>query len=306
MAKTVRIATFNCENLFARYKFKSKSKTSDISKLGWDVNKTKFTILKPEEKRLTAKAVKGAKADIIALQEVENMEVLRRFRTKHLGGFKKYPHVMLIDGNDPRHIDVAVLSRYPIMHARSYQHVKKPNEKILTFSRDCLEVDILINGKTITLFVNHLKSLMGGREKTRDRRMLQSKAVKKIVKKRFGNSAGKHPFIILGDLNDYMETDSEGKPGITPLVNWNQVENVIDRLPVDERWTHYYKGKDAYRQLDYILISNSLSAKLKKVEIERRGMPKRAKKYAGPRFPGIGKNKPKASDHCPVVVELEI
>jgi hypothetical protein len=35
-------------------------------------------------------------------------------------------------------------------------------------------------------------------------------------------------------------------------------------------------------------------------------MPKRAVKYAGPRFVGVGKDNPKASDHCPMVVELNI
>jgi endonuclease/exonuclease/phosphatase family metal-dependent hydrolase len=306
MPATVRIATFNCENLFARYNFRSRGKLSTISKRGWDVNETKFTVLNKNEKKLTGEAIKKTKADIIALQEVENIEVLRRFRTDHLGGFRKYPHVMLVDGNDPRHIDVAVLSRYPIVHARSYQHVKKSGARAFTFSRDCLEADVSVNGSVVTLFVNHFKSMMGGRAETRGRRVIQSTAVKKLITERFGSSPGKHPFLVLGDFNDYLESDSQGKPGIDALVGWDQVKQVTDRLPADERWTHYYKGGDAYRQLDYVLVSNSLSAKVKKVEIERRGLPKRATRYAGPRFSGVGKDRPKSSDHCPLVVELEI
>jgi exonuclease III len=58
--------------------------------------------------------------------------------------------------------------------------------------------------------------------------------------------------------------------------------------------------------LDYVLLSNVLTSKVTKVEIERGGMPKRAKKYTGPRFRGVGQDSPKASDHCPVVVELNI
>ena len=75
--------------------------------------------------------------------------------------------------------------------------------------------------------------------------------------------------------------------------------------PANERWTHYYKCRREYRQLDYILVSSTLMSKVNEVEIERRGMPRRAKRYTGPRFRGIGDGHPKASDHCPIVVELD-
>jgi hypothetical protein len=41
-------------------------------------------------------------------------------------------------------------------------------------------------------------------------------------------------------------------------------------------------------------------------EIMRKGLPTRATQYTGPRFPGIGDNKPKASDHCPVVATISL
>ncbi len=43
---------------------------------------------------------------------------------------------MPVDPNDPRHIDVAILSRFPIVAARSYQHLKSGSQPL--FSRDCL------------------------------------------------------------------------------------------------------------------------------------------------------------------------
>lgn len=89
--------------------------------------------------------------------------------------------------------------------------------------------------------------------------------------------------------------------------------NIVDRLPEEERWTHFFKGRKqcqhppAYRQLDYLLLSKSLAdANGNAPYIERRGMPKRADRYKGPRFPGIGVDRPKASDHCPVVMELTV
>ena len=308
MATTVRVATFNCENLFARYKFKEGIDVKRISEEGWDINRTSFEPLDPVTRRITGNAIDALNADVIALQEVENLDVLKRFRSKYLGGSKAYPYLVLVDANDPRLIDVAVMSRHPIIHVRSHQERKEsPRKRGFIFSRDCLELDISFRGGgTITLFVNHLKSMMEGRARTRPRREIQAAAVKEIVKERFGPNPGQNPFMILGDLNDYLETDANGPSGILEIAGWDQVENVVGRLPADERWTHYYDDGDEYRQLDYILVSQALRQKVKNLEIERRGLPLRAQRYGGPRFRGVGKHSPKASDHCAVVVELEV
>nr|WP_201443478.1 endonuclease/exonuclease/phosphatase family protein [Pirellula staleyi] len=309
MATTVRVASFNCENLFARFEFKPNVDLDRISTDGWEINETLFEPNKPEARKITARAIKEANADIIAFQEVENLDVLKRFRNQYLGGFKSYPHAVLIEGNDPRLIDVAVLSRekFPIVSTRSHHHVKaNATSRGFVFSRDCLEVDIEVGSQTLTLFVNHLKSMMGGRDQTHERRKLQSTWVKKLVNQRFGTDPGNNPFIVLGDLNDYLDSASDPDSGIRNLVKWNQVENVIERLPAAERWTHYWNGGNEYRQLDYLLVSKSLSSAVQSVEIIRGGLPTRATNYTGPRFPGVGTNDPKASDHCPIVVELKL
>jgi hypothetical protein len=36
----------------------------------------------------------------------------------------------------------------------------------------------------------------------------------------------------------------------------------------------------------------------------RKGSPLRAERYTGERFIGVGRDKPKASDHCPVLMQL--
>jgi len=38
----------------------------------------------------------------------------------------------------------------------------------------------------------------------------------------------------------------------------------------------------------------------------RKGQPLRATRYTGERVPGIGLDRLKASDHCPVVIELDV
>lgn len=50
-----------------------------------------------------------------------------------------------------------------------------------------------------------------------------------IVQERFPDGNG--DFAIVGYLNDYLDSDS----AIGELVNWSEVENVVDRLPEEER-----------------------------------------------------------------------
>jgi predicted extracellular nuclease len=147
--------------------------------------------------------------------------------------------------------------------------------------------------------------MLGGRDQTRPKRERQAQAVMEIVSERFGPDPGEHPFAILGDLNDYVEEDEQGTSGIAELVGWEHVENVVERLPTEERWTHYFPRDDAYHQLDYLLLSRTFAeAHPGDPEILRKGSPLRAERYTGERFVGVGRDKPKASDHCPVLIEL--
>jgi endonuclease/exonuclease/phosphatase family metal-dependent hydrolase len=55
----------------------------------------------------------GAGADIIAIQEVENLRILERLRNEHLGDLGYQPAV-LVEGTDARGIDVAFLAKFPL------------------------------------------------------------------------------------------------------------------------------------------------------------------------------------------------
>jgi endonuclease/exonuclease/phosphatase family metal-dependent hydrolase len=310
---TIRIATFNCENLFARFKFNKNVDPAKATKEGFDINMLNFDILSEVEKKLTAKAIAALDADVIALQEVENLDVLKRFRGERLKNLK-YTFAMLVDGNDPRQIDVAVLSRFPLVATRSHQHLRDGNSAL--FSRDCLEVDVQVNGKPLTLFVNHFKSMLDkkhpsqGRKTTRAKRVKQAKEVKTIVEARFGSNPGSAPWVVLGDLNDFLGPGQGTTSGITELVTWSEVENVLDRLPVAERFTHFFErapaGEPRVRQLDYILLSSSLAAATNAAPVvERRGLSTKATEVAGPRFPGVTA-KSEASDHCPVAIDINL
>jgi len=315
----LRLATFNCENLFARFKFQRDINPQKAIRDGWLANETLFEINDADEKRITGEAIKETRADVIALQEVESMEALRRFRNEYLRGRRNYKYTLVIDGNDPRLIDLGILSKYPLEEIST--HIDEWDDELHSplFSRDCLECDVVLpDNKRFRLFINHFKSMLdkedpcNGRRKTRRRRIKQAERVKEIVANRFP-----HPdidFAILGDFNDYLESDGQGDTAIDDIVNWDRVVNVVDRLPPEEQWTHYFKGNrscgipETYRQLDYILLSRSLAQRNANArpKIIRQGLPKRAEQYRGPRFEGVGQNDPKASDHCPVVIELDV
>src|SRR5918996_3231040 len=170
----------------------------------------------------------------------------------------------------------------------------------------------------IRLFINHFKSMFdindpcNGRKNSRNKRLIQSKSVKDIVLNKFPNGDGS--YAILGDLNDYLETDGQGATSIGDLANWDVVENIVLRKEPQERWTHFYDGNSdcnhpkTYKQLDYILLSKTLADANSSIEPEivRKGLPMNADRYTGPRFDGIGQEMPSASDHCPVVVEIEV
>jgi len=145
--------------------------------------------------------------------------------------------------------------------------------------------------------------MIGGRGPTMARRRLQAEAVLRILGGRLGASPGDAAWVVLGDLNDYLSSS-----GFAPLLGQLWLENIGERLPAAERWTHYYGGGDEYRQLDYLLLSRMLAEANPNTLpiIVRHGLPRRAKRYAGPRFAGVGENRPKASDHSPVVFELEL
>ncbi len=312
---SLRLATFNCENLFARYNFRKDFEPLEGD--GFTINNLAFDILNTAEKRITAQAIAATRADIIALQEVENLLVLDRFHSLFMRTLKaKYPYRILVDGNDPRNIDVAVLSKYPIVGIRTYRHEEATSEKAELFSRDCLEVEVEVDGRPLTLFVNHLKSMMGGRGKTRPRRVEQVARIMQIIDARFGSGYDGN-FAVLGDFNDYAEDSTEGGRKVTtslaPLLDAPFLVNVNDSIPdSNQRWTHWFKGAkkgERARQLDYIFMGKAFYERAGHPvpEIERRGLPYRAEDdYDGERFDHVGEDSPKASDHCPVTIELPI
>lgn len=296
----VRVATFNVENLFARYNFRRG--TNPRRRDGFSKNDLSFEVYNPAARRITGAAIRAVNADVLCLQEVEDIAVLERFNSRYLGRMR-YRYRMLIDSHDPRYIDVAVLSRYPFDFIKSHRDRRNRANTTWLFSRDCLEVDVNVNGALLSLYVNHFKSMIRTRAATRARRTEQATAVRDIVNNWWRPNGFDGNFIVLGDLNDYPGNGT----ALGTLLNHPHLVNVVNRLPANDRWTHYWAGGDEYRQLDYLLLSQALANRNPGLPvIERRGLPRRVARFNGRRFDGVGNRSPKASDHCPLYMDINL
>ncbi len=328
---TIRVGTFNVENLLQRFNFYSYGRlTSERSLrlLGvsqetpeyMGLRKSLAIALTDDSRQQTAQAIRDTRADIICLQEVENKEVLDDFHDFYLSRTTgvHYGWRRCLQGNDNRGIDVAVMSK-PRITVTSHADITFGDYDLFTdeireyglsegdgiFRRDCLKVKIKVDDDLLYIFVCHFKSMSGGRAETRCVREAEAKAVRRIIAENFDDHANAD-WLIVGDLNDYI---TEQGHGLGPLFEDGFSFNLLERMPAAERWTHYYAGDDSKHQIDYILASPGLFAKNPDAipEIIKKGQPYRVQGIESlKRYSRIGYDRPKASDHCPVVVELDI
>ncbi len=326
----ISVTTFNCENLMMRCDWSSQ-KIENLSKKLNSIDDAHqadkidaiFNVLSEDDRTLTALALSAAQADVCCLQEVENLVTLTAFHNRYLRHMlrKGYFYRALVEGNDQRGIDVGVLSRAKILQKQS--HAKKTyadlkieppsgyhkNDRV--FRRDCLEIDVQKEGKRITFFVCHFKSMNGGRSETRPIREAEAKAVRKLIEQRFENPASEN-WMAVGDFNDYFELDGDklNDHGLGPFIDDGFAIDVGEMLEPDplKRWTHFYSRKEIYGALDHMFISPSLAKRNQqaRLRIVRAGQPMRAQRYEGRRFAGVGWMRPKASDHCPMSVTLNL
>ncbi len=367
---TLRISSFNIENLVTRFDFtgfRNQLRSDRVLKLFEIRSEADYQRLEAarvvaatdDTRQLSALAIADTDADILCLQEVDNMEALKAFEYGYLFRMvgSGYRQKYLVEGNDSRGIDVAVLMREETRHGEriEVQDVKshaaltyhdlnlyspalgpnlQPQDRI--FKRDCLELDLLIGGRPLTLYVVHFKSMTNGRDggdgrtSTMPVREAEVRAVRHIIENRFGRDGARdRNFVICGDMNDYQERvdvigdrrhgyefkPSNALPSALDIFSEDGfVENVMQRRDVLDRWTLYHaRGPEEQHlcQLDYIWLSAGLSRANPHAvpDIIRNGQPFRTPFPPGlevERYPRIGWDRPKASDHCPVAISLHL
>ncbi|HEX6882209.1 MAG TPA: endonuclease/exonuclease/phosphatase family protein [Planctomycetota bacterium] len=247
-----------------------------------------------EALRNTAQVVEAVAADVLVCVEVEDRLTLERFNRQVLDPAHRYPHAMLIDGNDSRGIDVGLLSRHPIRAMVS--HIDDPGangERV--FSRDCPEYDLeLPGGETLVVIPNHFKSKRGGDSAaSRERRRRQGERAHEIARTALARS----PLVLVaGDLND--TPDSEALQEVLSD-GFADVQAHPD-YPTDRPGT--FGTGLARDKIDYLIQSPQLGARLRTTGLERRGTY-HPQLWAS--FPGVTADT-EASDHHALWADFDL
>jgi endonuclease/exonuclease/phosphatase family metal-dependent hydrolase len=253
--------------------------------------------------RNTAQVIRDLKADVLGVIEAESRPALVRFSANVLPGANAapYDHIMLIDGNDERGIDVGVMTRKDYDIASIGSHVDDRDEDGLIFSRDCALYEIRTKkGNTLVVLINHFKSKgFGSQESSDAKRKRQAARVADIYRELHP----KHQYIaVIGDLNDTPDSDP-----LNPLVADTDLKE-IGALPGfdDQGRPGTFKNGTASNKIDFILLSPALFAKAESGGILRKGVWGGKNGDLFEHYPEITKENEAASDHAAIWAELDI
>jgi endonuclease/exonuclease/phosphatase family metal-dependent hydrolase len=323
----VRIGTFNLNNLFSRFNFQGSvdaTPPADAGGLTLTFDGDQFKVrtfvgrlVRAKDADDTIEVARRIKevmdADVLAVQEVEHINILKQFNRDHLDNL--YPHIALVEGNDQRLIDVGVMSKLPLGPIVSHQtavHPDEPGKRV--FSRDLIQVEIVKdNGdKLLTIYNTHLKSHfvpfnqdpVAGAEAADERRQRQAETISRIISRMERPNS---KFVLTGDMNDPPDS-AFLKPMLT--VDGQQLVNALasatETRPAKNEtagqgpgpqsgvpWTHRFNPPGPefprYELLDQIWLSPALADKFEGATIDRRT------KHGGD-----------GSDHDPAWIDLEI
>lgn len=211
---------------------------------------------KPEsERRAVILLIAKEKPDVLSVQEMGNATVFAQFRADlHAAGLD-YPYAELLE-RGRRAINLAVLSRFPIVSVQNHTHdFYSIGKAKVPVARGFLDVDIQVNPHyRFRLLAAHLKSKvyspLGQTEMRRNEARLLNKEVRAIL--------GENPdinLLVAGDLNDDYNS--------APLreVSGRRGGKMTDLRPVDsggDVWTCFEASTDCFSRFDYFFVSDGM------------------------------------------------
>ncbi|RBO88303.1 endonuclease/exonuclease/phosphatase family protein [Nocardia puris] len=250
-------------------------------------------------------------AHILALVEAENRIVAKQFTDAELcdvEGEPLYPHVMVIDGNDERGIDVGVISRggWPVRSIRSHVDDLGPDGRRI-FSRDCpvftydFPAGTALEGQRLHVLANHFKSKGYGRQADNDRtRTRQATRVAEIYREL--RDAGEDFVVVAGDLNDTPQ-----RPPLAPLLTGTDLREIatLDGFDDGGRPGTYGNGTKS-QKIDYLLLSPALAERTTGGAIFREGVWGGRNGTLFPHFPTMTAPEHAASDHAALYADIDV
>jgi endonuclease/exonuclease/phosphatase family metal-dependent hydrolase len=252
----------------------------------------------------TARVLQDVDADIVGVVEAESRLALKRFADAGLieDGRPRYPHVMVVDGNDERGIDVGVLSGrdYPLVGQHS--HVDDADQAGRIFSRDCTEYHFRTpGGRRIAVLVNHFMSKgYGGKVASDAIRWRQASRVATIYRELVAD--GIDHVVVLGDLNDTPDSAP-----LAPLLTGTDLRDISAHPAFDDGGRPGTYGYcTARNKLDYVLLSPPLFAVATGGGIARRGVWGGRRGTLWPVYDTMTKPVHAGSDHAAIYADLDL
>jgi len=225
---------------------------------------------------------------IIALQEVENHNVLRQIAAEIERGYAELYRPVLIPGQDVSGINLAFLVRQDVEIKEIEQLFRNTRLKQTgnpLFSRPPLYLEACILEKCISLLNVHLRS-MRGLDSDRDRQRVTGKRLRQAEtiaawSNDFQRSRTEAALMLLGDFNALTPTDNHvdvigiirGNPDNTTaalpgrdLVDPDLID-ISALVTPTKRYSFIFGGNR--QQLDYMFINRSFGAEVKAINFSR-------------------------------------
>jgi endonuclease/exonuclease/phosphatase family metal-dependent hydrolase len=267
------ILCYNVQNLFDDVDHGTEYSDYDPGRGSWGSDEV--------EKRLQAVAEAVRRStfggpDVLALQEVENLELLNRLCDGPLRrGQYLYRALVPVEGQA---FHCAIASRYPIGRVGAWH----PEEADGGPQRAILEAEIELPNGRLFLFNAHWKSKLGGIESTEEARRASAAALGKRLTAVFREDPTAD-VVVAGDLNENLrepELEELGVPGALSV--WDPASTCSDRtlyltaepparsldggclllyepwfeIDREERWSYVYRGRP--QTPDHVLLSAGL------------------------------------------------
>lgn len=262
---TIFIAAWNVENLFDTEDDPLKNDTEFLptSKKQWteDRLEQKLTNLV----RVINYMNDGCGPDILALEEVENINVVKKLLYKLQ--YRDYVTVYR-ESPDERGIDVTLIYDRNIFNIISVDTLKinLPNGAKTRYILHAT-LNHKLSNTILQIFVNHWPSRLGGQVKSEPKRITAAKVLRRKVDSLFSKN-DKEQIIILGDFNDEPDNIS-----IKEILNAKEFdcekENVRPKELINLSYKKFLNGKGTYlygsdwNMLDQIIVSSSMFDKTK-------------------------------------------
>ena len=227
-------------------------------------------------------------ADVIGLQEIENINILEQlFNLLEPYGYKDF---YLLESNDKRGVDTAFISKYKITKPKLHYVNFSPDFETID-TRPIFEVDININGKVMKFYNVHFPSNWHPVQM----RIESFEKLKELI------SSHSEPSVALGDFNVNSKDDKK----------FSVYQNQEDFWKVAHRegcgsclGTYYYGRGKSWDFLDTIMVSRNRGVEFVKSSIDVYKIKFNTYKDTGKPNWFNSDSKQGVSDHFPFVAEI--